>query len=70
MSNGYILLFPPRIANAFLETRLNTGTIRNADNILKITLLPFTWELPTMKRNLLPIPGIILNFVGRVYGLG
>ena len=62
MSNGYILLFPPRIVNAFLETRLNTGTIRNADNIFKIALLPFTGELPNMKRNLLPIPGIILSF--------
>ena len=53
MSNGYILLFPPRIVNAFLETRLNTGTIRNADNILKIALLPFTRELPNIERNLL-----------------
>ena len=39
-----VLLFPPRIVNAFLETRLNTGTIRNAGNIFKITLLPFTGE--------------------------
>ena len=62
MSNGYILLFPPRIVNAFLETRLNTGTIRNADNILKIALLPFTRELPNIERNLLAIPGIDLNF--------
>ena len=66
MSNGYILLFPPRIVNAFLETRLNTGTIRNADNILKIALriqgVPFTRELPNIERNLLAIPGIDLNF--------
>ena len=62
MSNGYILLFPPRIVNAFLETRLNTGTIRNADNILKIALLLFTMELPNIERNLLAIPVIDLNF--------
>ena len=62
MSNGYILLFPTRIVNAFLETRLNTCTIRNADNIFKIALLPFTGELPNLKRDLLSIPGIILNF--------
>ena len=46
----------------FWRPDLNTGTIRNAGNIFKIALLPFTGELPNMKRNLLPIPGIILSF--------